>query len=614
MLDAEDLGVGAVNELIAYCPRLDAHIDHNDKTPITDGHIDVYAGIRHTNADLIGRVAVQVKGRAHQNKKIFKKDSTTFPVEREVLTFLRDDGGGIYFYVAIHPTSRERKIFYAVLNPFKLGRLIREMQPGQSTKNVSLRVLSDKVSDVERIVTYALSTKNQNLTLGFDDALLSQNTRFTIHSLDGLDLSRPSVLDLSKADYAVILHTEGGLSIPVDVDMEFFPPNYVEHERDIAVRCGNVGYARALVKQVDEETLTFTLSQALSFTLHITGRTADLRLEVASKGSLDDQISALDFFIAASDGQPLVIDDRPYSPSSEPSPAPAGLMEQRKRLAEFAALLDHLHIDSSLLDLSKVDDSQRKIMSLLHDALLRGKELHAADGGPGRFDLRLGNFTATLMAIPGTRSEYWRFFDVFDPANRPRFRLFSRNEEDELKEVEGTAYEGLTADELATTLNLRLDAVASAYEGITEKPAAYTLANHKVLHLIQAADNPGTPQREQLLGAAQELNEWLIQQQGPDSTHLINRWQILFRLDLLTESVRDEIRDLRRAVLRANTENADLIDACCALLLGDEGDVRSAVRSLDAQLRDRLERWPIWALSRQSIATAADRDVASPPA
>lgn len=597
MPDVEDLAVNAVKELIAYCPRLDAEINDNDKTPITDGHIDLYEGPGRSKNDLIGRVAVQVKGRTHHNKKIFKKSSTSFPVALADLKFLRDNRGGIYFYVAVHPESRQRRVFSATLNPFKLDRLIKGMKPGQQGTNIVLHELSEDINRIERIVEFAWNTSNQDVRLGSNGRLLDENSKFTIYSSNGIDLSRPATLELTKTDFAVVVHTSDGLNIPVDVDLEIYPAGYLEHEAHIQVSCGEVNFSKVRARQLDEHSIEMSLAPTLRLTLYGAEHRLSISVDLSQESSVPEQLHVLDFFIAASGGAAISIGEQSHNPDSPPDGPSPDLLKRRAQVAELGELLDRLDIDQTLIDVSQIDDAQQKMLSLMHRALVRGEDLHASDGAAGRFDVAIGQSRATLMAVPASTDGFWRFFDIFDAANRSMFRLYTMVEDGEPKEILGTAYEGLQPEELATTLNLRLETIAQAYEAVEDRDVARGLANPKILQLIHAADNPSTIQRDKLLTAAQNLNEWLISQQGPDPIHLINRWQVMRRQGTLSDSDHDEIRGVRRAALKSNAENADLIDACCAILLGDEPDVRHSVAELTREARTNLETWPIWRLT-----------------
>ena len=68
-MDTEALAVAKIQGMVARCPHLKPFVASNDKTPFTDGHIDVYSALGQKKADWLGRVSVQVKGRARSGKR-----------------------------------------------------------------------------------------------------------------------------------------------------------------------------------------------------------------------------------------------------------------------------------------------------------------------------------------------------------------------------------------------------------------------------------------------------------------------------------------------------------------------------------------------------------------
>lgn len=161
-------------------------------------------------------------------------------------------------------------------------------------------------------------------------------------------------------------------------------------------------------------------------------------------------------------------------------------------------------------------------------------------------------------------------------------------------------YEGLDSDDLATTLNLRLDGIVEAYASVEEPAVARSRANLKVLHLIQAADQATEQQRENLLRGAKALNDWLIDEEGERAPHLINRWQIQSRTGLLTGDSRRAIRDLKVQALRGETSSPALVVTCCAILLGDSEELEHSFDSLSSDDQALVKKWPIWHLARES--------------
>lgn len=605
MPDIEELAVGAVKNALAYCPRLKSEILANDKTPITDGHIDLYEGVSRKVSGLLGRVPVQVKGRTHAGKKTYAKSALTFSVDLSVLAYFRDNQGGVYFYVAVDPDARQQKVFYANMIPFKLDRLLKGLRPGQKSASIQLRELPAESEKVERIIDLAWRARKQDVDQGANPLAIRDGVGLTIYSADGVDLSRPTTLSLDETDFAVVMHTTDGLNLHVDIDLQITPQSYVAQVRDIETSCGGVTYPQVTVRQLDEASLEILLGPLIRFVIRETTREMNLTVALSSASSLVDQLDAMDFFIAAHRGSPIRIDDREYSPSSMPAPPDNELTGRRELVRRMKEVADALGIDPSVIDASTIDDQQASTITRLHDSIVHGAEVHADDGGAGRFDLPFGRANTVLMVLPGESENMWRFINVFDIANRGLFKLYGTAENGELVEVEGTAYEGLEEDELAVTANLQLQTIVEAYAALDSRERALGLVTPKVLQLLLAADNPVAIQSEQLLRAAEDLNDWLIAESSEtDAVHLINRWQMRSRRGLLDDDDRSAIRGERRRALRSNESNADEIDACCAILLGDPEDIEDSFDALTPEKRADVESWPIWHLYRPRGSTA----------
>ena len=590
-----------MKSLIAYCPRLRADIPVNDKTPITDGHIDVYVDGDRKNEGLHSRVAVQVKGRAHQNKKVFKAFEKSFAVDRSSLTFLRDNQGGIYFYVAIHPDTREERVFYAALSPFKIRRLIDGMRPDQQTLSISLKHLDSDVSRLQRILDLAVEMKKQNVSLGFDPALFDRNPAFSIFTADGIDLSRPAELSLESVDFAVVLHTEGGLNLPVDCDLKILPANYVAHETELTVACADVQYSRVIARQLNDDSIEFRLSASLELVLRDGGRSISANLDLAATDDLEEQLRALEFFLAAGRGDAVRIDDATLTPESTPEFEDAGLRSVYEQYQRLAELLRVLSVPLNRVRPNEIDNGQLDLLRVMHKGLVLGDEVYSTTGTAGRLDVMIGTEKVVLMVLPGSTPKHWQFIDLFLPEHREKFRLYSVSEDGQSEEIAGTAYEPMTSEDLAITLNLRLPEIVDAYATMSDPAVGHHRANYKILDLIKAADLAKGPSRSDLLQTARNLNDWLIREEGEQPPHLINRWQIQQRSADASAMDRRAVRDLRTRAVRDQVPNPAQTIACCAILLGDPEEIEESLDALSPAERGALERWPIWSLRHRGV-------------
>lgn len=590
---------------LGYCESLRAELSTNDKTPITDGHIDIFTGISRSKADLRGRVTVQVKGETHHNKKIFKSDTLKYGIERETLTFFERNGGGIFFVVALHPSSPKRRAFHVLLNPFRAKRLRMSMKPEQKTLTVKFKALPQQPREIEKIIHFALQAQVQNTNLGFDPELVSADATFEVHTPDGLDLSAPTVLDVLDSDYTIMLRTKGGLSLPVDMDLTIYPASYVAHEIAINISCGDVTYSRAIARQIDATTVELNLSHTLQLVIADEGKHFNASIDLEADEPMSAQLKAVNFFEAASKGEAIRINGNGYTPDLEvPEPDP-GLLAMFQRFQQLSELLFALHVSLEAVHLARLNQGHMQTLGMLYRAIVLDEEIESTKGNAGRFEPEMGESKFMLMVVPGTKPDYWSIFSPFDPSNRERFRLFSISEDsDRPVEIHGTAYEGVSPEELGRTLNLNLNGIVDAYSSLEESEKAQSLANHKLLHMLAASANVSAPYLgHALIEAARALNDWLIEASPGDPTHLINRWQIRKRLKELTQDEVAEIRRLRREWWRKDGPLRDLIDACCAILIGDPGDIEHCVSELSDADRELLHSWPVFMLAGETVAT-----------
>src|SRR5690606_38816007 len=96
----------------------------------------------------------------------------------------RDNGGGVYFCVIVHPDTGQERVFARPLAPFMLDRLLSATKPEQKTVNVKLQHLSDDPDRIERLIGFAAEVSKQDPMQGFDDRLWRDNTQIEIYSVD----------------------------------------------------------------------------------------------------------------------------------------------------------------------------------------------------------------------------------------------------------------------------------------------------------------------------------------------------------------------------------------------------------------------------------------------
>jgi hypothetical protein len=597
-MSVELLAVNAVSDRIAACPRLAPEIASGDRTPITDGHIDFYISDKHSKKTLEGRVPVQVKGRVTNAKIKASRDTQSFQVEREVLRFFRNHGGGVYFYVPMREGGVQREIFYAILLPFKIDRLLNNGSAEQKTFSIKLTRLPTEILELERIIRFAWSGRSQSAAASGNEHLLEQAESLTIHSLAGFNESRPTRLALTETDYVVVAHLPGGIEIAVDIDLEIFPHEYMERDLAVPLSCGGVEYTNGSGRRIDENTILVQLSEGLQLRLREADGKVSANLNLTRKGSWREQAKNVDFMIASAAGNSLVIGDGRYEPHDGDPKTEAQLRKVRAELARLIEVFDELGIDDDITSTLELDDETRRMLLALHEGIVQDRPVLGTSDGTGRYDIAVGAYKIMVIIMPAENAGYQRTIDPFDPTKRDRYRIYRLDEEGSPESIElGTAYEAMTPEDMALVLNLRLRGIVTAYAELEDRAAALNMANLTLLRLLSATDLVNEEHhRAHLLHGATDLCKWLLREDPDSLIHRINWWQIQHRLGTLSDEDRRDIRAARRSLNREEKQ-AGLLEACLLILVEDSNELELSISELKDDEIALLKSWPVWALA-----------------
>ncbi|TPW76456.1 hypothetical protein [Schumannella soli] len=606
-MSVELLAVNAVVDRIAACPRLAPDIKSGDKTPMTDGHIDFYRSDKQNNKTLEGRVTVQVKGRVTAARVKASRLTKSFPVEREVLQFFRNHGGGIYFYVPMREGGVEREVFYVNLLPFKIDRLLEGKPAAQKSFSVKMTRLPEEASKIEGAIRLAWSGRIQVSASSGNDHLLRQAEKLTVHSLVGFDENRPTRLALEETDYVIVAHLPGGIEVALDADLDILPHEYTERDLAVPIACGGVEFNNATGRRLDPTTTLVRLSSGLEIRLEADGGTIKTNLNLTREGSFKAQAKNFDFMLAVAAGNPLRIGDELNAQQDGDQSMKGEFESIRKELSLLIELFDEFEIDDEFSTQLELDVDLRRMLLALHQGIVQDRPVQGSSDGTGRFDVSLGNFKIMLIMMPAEDGGFRRIVDPFDPTKRERFRIY-RLVDDSAPEIIdwGTVYESVSTEDMATILNLRLSNVVEAYSNLRDRADALAKANLMALRLLAAADiaTEGT-HRSGLLRGALDLCQWLIAEDPDSLIHQVNRWQTLYRRGELGAEDRREIRVARRNLDVSGIQGREL-EACMLILLGEAEELQIVIEEFDDEEMEKIRSWPVWTLAESGRrATAA---------
>lgn len=595
-MDVESLSVSEINRRIGLCPHLKAYINKNDKTPFTDGHIDLYRDLPQSNATCDGRVPVQVKGRTYKKLQTARQ---TWGISRTDLLAHKRESGVLYFFVRVDRVTGECASYFVNLAPFKIEALLNTAGPEARFITIALERLPDDPTAVEAILRLALRTREQNPEAGLDLTLLERAEGFTLYSASKQHFDKPGTIDLSSGAVALVLHTAGGMSVPLPGELQIIPGDYTKHPVPFRVSAGTVTYDDVYRQRLDEETFELSLGGGVTLTLRDAASTRSMSASYRSEGSLADRLKTLEFMQALAATGTIEVDGKSASLGKVIGGELTDSMEYAHAgLRRLAELFDSLGVDTDLVDLDSISHDDFSQLSVLYRAFIEGEEVVGDLPKSGFVLQRVGRWRLMVLAQTGSAPGRWRLVDAFSPDFRRQFWAQPEAEGSELHPI--TPYDLIEPEHLPLVLNLRLGSIVGAYEAITDWPGS-TLghANLRVLALITAGD-ACEDRRDEFLDAATKLNEWLLAVEGAEPHHLVNRWQILHRRGSLTSEHRHEIRELRHQMAGDNARDlAALLEVACAILLDESEEVDYLVSHLSQEDLDKMQKWPIWALRGQ---------------
>lgn len=592
-MEVEELAVAKVQSMIARCPHLKPFITTSDKTPLTDGHVDVYRGLGRKNSDWRGRVSVQVKGRSRSTKR---NAELAFGILRTDLQAFQVDGGVLYFYVAVDAKGKCVP-YYALLSPFTIEYYLRQAPEEQESISVSFKKFPSVPEHIEQIIGLALKTKNQSPSAGFDPMLFETMRSITVYTTAGLSLDEPVTLMPGETDYALEIVTAGGMTLPMDGGLDIIPEAYVEQKTDITIGAGAVTYEQVKVRRVDKETVEVRLDDGVLLELTEAHEQRIWNVSYAAQNNLGARIKATEFLLGLVDHSGVEINGTAMPLGSTTADAQSFAQELRGHLEAVRYLRElfaFLGVDVNLIELDELDSQQHQDLRVLHRLLVEGEEWRDDAGETSRGMMKVGRWELMLIVVPGQEPNLWRYVDPLAPSAPHMFR-WSSNDGTAENAIPVTAYDVIEPEFLSRVLNLRLDSIVDAYEAIADATQTMSLANHQVLALIKAAD-ASDRRKDEFLRAADTLNEWIIVHEGETAVHLINRWQIKWRRNKLTPTNLDEIRRLRRQAVRSKGPRADEIELACLLLAGDAAEAEYAIGQMERDKLQMIQSWPIWKL------------------
>jgi hypothetical protein len=598
-VDIEVLATTAVKERVAYCSGLQSYINERDKEPLWDGHIYVFP-IGVVNKDkLIGRVPVQVKGK---KKGIGRETATlSYNVEVSALKKYLQDGGITYFVVAFGE-NRNKTIFYKVLLPFDLQRIISKAG-GKFKKAITLQRLPDDDNSIRQVFLAFIDDKKRQATqIVFSEeqaaAAVRDGATFKFHILPkNQPKSYSDVLkETTLQSFYMYVETKDGVEFPF-AKIEASDSAVTTQMLDVPVYVNDQKYYNNISHGYENGKSLIYIGQALKLPLAEEGEPIRKHtFKFSLKGTLKNRIIDSDFILALSEYKQIRLDeDVIFSISVDNPKEVAGLKIINDRLKKIKAALDYFGVHTDL-DVSTLSpEENRAIDDLIRAA--NGNSMTFKEKGLPRlfyYNKKVGNLVVRIVAKQEEKSDAYKLFSAF--VDEAHVKLEVKHEDDSVVIIEPwSLFLYMKADDFLCS-NMDYSTVLNSIKSMKpdNRNAQIRIAGaHPIsttimlLNIITAYDSQTKKDKELL----QFAHDMAVAIESNDPVTIINKFQVIKRQRPLTN---DEIAAL--VALKNKRKQNEVIKCAISILLGEDDAAKKMLTELPEEDRKGITNYPIYRL------------------
>lgn len=571
----EQNAVNAVKQAFGDVACVYAYIDENDKTECTDGHLQVYSSSSFSVDTIEGQLPVQVKGTTSKRKSDRPKRQVRVSDLRHYLNIA---GGCIYFYVYCGSEARSAEVFYRLLLPYDLKKILADVPEHQGRVSLRFDCLPSDAAELTRLVKRAVKDRaKQRVVAGIapktieefkDVGLCFDECEFGIELLEGESLA-------SLAPYKNGLYIYG--KSPWG---ELYPLDKLENIVGVAigsrhvVSSGNVSLD-AMVMTGENEKGEHVFFRGFDINLSTN------KITLNEAGTLTERVEDLALMRAMMQTGELSIDGNGFARGCKLGEGDLAPLENRMQSLEIIKrVIDTLHYKPEV-DVSALSPQDLRNIEIIHKGLVEGELLHYKNRQNGFGYITLAGHPVKLV-----------FYQVSDGMYRMADGLrlddltvsvFSRGEEEAPVVVAPLFVQTMQDYVNLANINAEVFAATLRQYPVTEASSAYV--NDKMLEMLFAYDQDACC-AEELLKCC-EVTVGALEAFTDREVTLINRFQIAARKRDLTCEEKSELM-----AIQLNSDSV-LSKACAAALRGDS-DMASALRaSLDEGTRTTLDSWPV---------------------
>lgn len=577
----EKLAVARVVQFFSDSAKINPFINSGDKEPLWDGFFYLYNNEKQSNADLLGRVACQVKGKKVSNES----EVDAYYVKSENLrNYLRD--GGVLFFL-VHLGDVPHKIFWAKLTPIELCQYLKKAEDQKGIK-ILLESIQDLKSSVAEVFEFYQDCQHQKrpsldiLTLqrlgsrfqvtfrveGGENPLLALTKGY--HYLYAIDEKGEILNPLGESQYSLQISKKAFTGFSIGDQYFDFPVNFVIKGGEL--RFEILHFLRIEIqKSCDSVKLVYSTESLQGI------REREKALSVLLAMDSSDQIRLPKLSISCSEFR-LEEDKRQR------------ILEEVQHIRKIVSLLDELHIPSDI-DYYALSKNDRNKLAMLYGAILENRVVYPSSViNDAQLVMEKIGPINILLFLSKEEDGYhaYNFFSIDE-----QFSIFD--------ETESTnhlicRFSALEKEDYVRADNIDWSTIPSEYQKLdTNDSFMMQVTNADVLKILSAYDETLRPE---ILDAAIRLTRWMSEATTASERviYRVNYFQSLKRKRKLSVEETNEIISFADDSGASNE-----LRFCAAVLLDDQTRASHYFQSFSQETQDHFRTLPIWRFAKFEI-------------
>lgn len=599
-MNIELLATTALNERLAYCRGLSPYVNVNDKEPLWDGHIYIYPNADNKSSELIDRVPIQVKGITTKINE--KKKKLSFPVEVFALKKYFEDGGLIYFVVALE--GRIKKIFYRCLLPYDLHEILKN---AKKQKNIKLRELPDDDDTIRQIfLSFSADKKRQAAKVimtekDVREAVKSGATmKFNIQTPNNPKNYFDILRETTISQFYAYVETKEGFTAPflkVDEESDIMAATVINQP----VFVGDVKFYDNFKMGYENGKLYLYIGENF---LRLPGAEKGEEIikhtfKYSIKGTLNERIKKSAFLLALSENKIIRFgDNTDIEISMDNIDEIEGLRTINTELNMIKSVFDYFGVHADL-EMDKFTNEDYLIINHLISVSLGNTVTFKESSCPNLFyrNEKIGNITIRQKAVKEENSDTYKLYNAFSDKAHCKIELIYKDGIKKVTIEPWSLFLYMKAEDFLCA-NIDYGIILSSIEEMNKEDLELPFwtsedkavsANGTLLSIISAYDSLERKNKNLLQFAIDFADT--VYRKTEDPVTFINKMQAIRRQRPL---VSDEIASLVN--LRGSMGDNRISNCAIAILLGEIDKADQLLNELSDEDRKPIVDYPIYKL------------------